>query len=126
MRNFFIFLILVVAGVKYGTHYLLSDDFQEYANRTKAPWTCKFENVVGHLHMVMSDYDAAREHFDHTIKRCPDSPQMEEAMFERARCVEAMGDVRSAVALYNEFAEKYPGTKRARIALRAADMIRVN
>src|SRR5690349_4330279 len=50
MRNFFIGLILLVVGVKYGAAYLLSDDFQAYANRTKAPWTCQFENGMGHFY----------------------------------------------------------------------------
>ncbi len=116
----------MVIGVKYGAEYLLSDNFQEYADRTKEPRTCQFENGVGHFYMLMSQYDTAEVYFQHTMKRCPDTEWSETAEFETARCMEGMGQVQAASQKYMEFAEKHPGTKRARVAVRAADLIRVN
>jgi TolA-binding protein len=126
MRNFFIGLILLIVAVKYGATYMLSDGFQEYANRTKAPWTCQFENSMGHLEMLMSDYKTAEIYFTHTLNRCKDPEMTQVAEFEMARAAEGLGQIPEATRRYMEFAEKYPKTKRAKIATRAADLIRIN
>jgi len=126
IRNFFIGLIMLILGVRYGAAYLLSDKFQEYANRTKEPWTCQFENYIGHFYMLMSEYETAELYFQHTMKRCPDSEISETAEFETARCFEGVGQSQQAVQKYMEFAEKHKGTRRARLASQAADLLRVN
>jgi TolA-binding protein len=73
---------------------------------------------------MMSNYDEAEEYFTHTAKRCGKHPTAEEAEFEIARCAEGGGEHARAVQLYTEFAEKYPSSKRARLAAQAADMLR--
>jgi hypothetical protein len=81
---------------------------------------------MGYFNMMMSDYDTAQVYFGHTMKRCPDTNFSETAEFETARAIEGMGQSQLAVQRYLAFAEKYKGTKRASIAVRAADLLRVN
>jgi TolA-binding protein len=74
--------------------------------------------------MLMSDYQTAEIYFQHTIKRCPDTEWSQTAEFEYARAVEGTGQIQQAVQLYMDFSEKYKGTKQAKIAVRAADLLR--
>jgi TolA-binding protein len=123
VRNFLILVVLIVVGVKMSVDYFFSPDFQEYANRTKAPWTCTAENVAGQMNMVMSHYRAAQQLFSHTIARCPDTPMAEEAEFENARALEGMGFAHDASVAYSAFIEKHPTSPRARTADRAVEML---
>ena len=111
---------MLVVGVKFGADYLLSDKFEDYANQTKEPMTCQFENTLGYLHMMMSEYKKGYYRFSHTIDRCPDTPVAETAEFNLARCLEGMGERDNAVRAYDAFAKKYPNSDRAKIAYRAS------
>lgn len=103
--------------------YLGSPKFQEYGDRTKAPWTCQVNNFIGHIHMVMSHYDLAMPYFQKTAMRCPKTSMAEVAEFEIAECFSKNQKNADAYVAYKTFAEKYPGTKRARIAARAAQIV---
>ncbi len=119
-------LILIVGvgyGIARGAGFILSDGFQKYGDEKKAPWTCQVNNVIGQLYTIMSEYDRAKYFFDHTLTRCPDTSMAELALFKVAYCIEGNGDVRRAAAAYKEYAAKYPGTKRARLALRSSEVL---
>ncbi len=123
MRNFLIGLILVFVGGKYGADYLVSPKFQEFGDRTKAPWTCQVNNFIGNMDMVMSQYEEALPFFQKTSARCPKTNMAEAADFEIAECLSKMNNNSAAYAAYKSFLEKYPGSKRAKIAARAAQII---
>ena len=119
--KFIIFSALLYAGGKYGGEYLLSNDFEVYADRTKAPWTCQLEIIFGKLHFMRDDYDKAMMRYSHAIARCPGSS--EEAEFEMARCLEAKQLRTQAYEAYTAFVKKYPGSRRAKAADRSADIL---
>lgn len=123
MRNFLIGLILVFVGGKYGADYLISPKFQEYGDRTKAPWTCQVNNFIGHMDMLMSQYSEALPFFQKTAARCPKTSMAEAAEFEIAECYSKMNNNPAAYAAYMSFVEKYPRSSRAKIAARAAQLV---
>lgn len=125
MKNLFIVLALIF-GVKFGIDYLNSPKFQVWADETKQPWTCIFENTIGELEMVMSNYADAKTRFERTVKRCPKADACEQAEFEIARCLEAMGNVREASRAYAAFAEKYKSSPRAKTADKAVQVLGVS
>jgi hypothetical protein len=116
-------ILVAVIGIKYGVEYVTSPKFQEYGDKTKAPWTCQVNNVMGHLLMVMSNYDRAMYYFGETVRRCGDGPSGEVAEFETAECLSKLNHVRDAYVAYKAFVEKHPGTARAKIAERASQIL---
>lgn len=123
MRKFFIFVIVAAVGIHFGYNFILSDKFEQYADRTKAPWTCHVENVFGFFHMMSSHYRPAYYRFSHASNRCPNTSMGETADFNLARCWEGLGSNRSAAAAYLDFIQKYPSSDRIRIAQRASDVL---
>lgn len=123
MKKAIVIILLLCFGVKYGWDYLFSEKFQEYGDRTKAPWTCSVNNLIGHFMMVVGDYRQANLFFLKTSARCPDSPASEVAEFEIAQCYEKSGEHGAAVAAYKAYTEKYAGTKRGKIAKRALEVL---
>jgi TolA-binding protein len=81
---------------------------------------------MGNMCVVMSDYKRAVNYFSKTVARCPEDPAAEEAEFEIAQCYEKLGNNRAAIAAYDAFVEKYKGSRRARTAIRAADILRTS
>jgi TolA-binding protein len=73
--------------------------------------------------MVMSNYELAMPYFQKTAARCPKSSMGEEAEFEIAECLSKNQNNVDAYVAYKAFAEKYPGSKRAKIAARAAQLV---
>lgn len=124
--KFLIFVGLLFAGGKYGSEYIRSNDFEAYADRTKAPWTCQLEVVFGKLHFMRDDFDKAIMRYSHAVRRCPESESAEQAEFEIARCIEAKQDRAAAYTAYIEFTKKYPNSPRRKIAERAADILHGN
>jgi len=121
--KFLILAAIIFFGVKYGGQYLLSNEFELYADQKKDPATCEFEIVLGKLHYMQDDYDKAMMRYAHAVDRCPNSTMAEEAEFETARCLEAKHLRRPAYDAYVAFTKKYPGTKRARIADKSAEIL---
>lgn len=124
--KFLIFVGLLFAGGKYGIDYLHSNEFEVYADRTKAPWTCHLEVVFGKLHFMRDDFDKAMMRYSHAIRRCPESSMAEEADFEIARCLEAKNERAAAYAAFIEFTKKYPNSPKAKIADKAAEILHGN
>jgi TolA-binding protein len=116
-------VLLLVGSGKYSYDYLKSDQFEQYADRTKEPMTCYAENMIGYMHIVMSHYESGYYRFSHTVNRCPGTPMAEAAEFNMARCLEGMGNNRAACDSYAAFAEKYKHSRRARIAQRASEVL---
>lgn len=111
-------------GVKYGSDYLLSPSFEKYADDSRASWTCHFENILGNIHVVMSNYQKGYFRFSHAAARCPNTSMAEEAEYEMARCLEGMANRPQAAQAYEDFVKKYPGSSRVRSSLRSAQMLR--
>lgn len=126
MRKIILASIAIFLGAKYGYGYLMSEKFQAYGDRTKAPWTCHVNGAIGEFEILLSNYSEALEVFQRTIARCPDTPMAESAAFKTARCLDDLGRMNEALWAYVAYAEKYPGTERSRIALRAAQIIRAS
>ena len=124
MLKFILIVAAIFGGFKYGGGYLLSEDFQQYADRSKSPWTCYLDNTFGDFHMTMSNYQSAYYRFSHSVARCPDSSAGERAQFEVAHSLELAGDRNGAALEYDKYVKKYPETKRARIAQRSVDLLR--
>src|SRR5688572_9437819 len=120
MRKFLIAVVVIYFGVKYGVGYILSEKFQAYGDQTKKPWTCKANNVMAEFFMLSNKYQRAYDLYGRVLKRCPKTKMEEIATFKRAVCLEGMGRRREAQAMYDQYAEKYPGTERAKTATRAA------
>ncbi len=126
LAKFLLTVGVLYAGGKYGVGYMLSSDFEVYADRTKAPWTCHLENMYGNLHYMRDDFDKAIMRYSHTLNRCPESEMAQDAEFEIARCLEAKKDKVAAYQAYVEFTKKYPGTHKAKIADKAAEILHGN
>ncbi|MCG3204274.1 MAG: hypothetical protein KCHDKBKB_00989 [Elusimicrobia bacterium] len=124
MLKFILVVGALVAGVKYGCEYLLSAEFEKYADESKAQWTCQFENFLGHVHVQMSNYEKGYYRYSHAVRRCPESSLAETGAFGAARCLEGMGDRSRAVAAYEAFVEKYPASKRAKAAQKSVDILK--
>ena len=126
MKKYIVLVFALIFGIKYGVEYIFSPKFQAYGDRTKAPWTCEVDNFIGHMLMVVSHYEEAKTYFEYTIQRCPDTAQCEVAEYEVAESWAKMGHNREATDAYRAYAEKYKGTKRAKIADQAADLLHVS
>jgi len=124
MRKVVLILILIAFGAKYGVDYLFSDEFQAYGDRTKAGWTCQVNYFIGEYFNVLSRYRTSRVYFQKIMERCPETPIAERAHFEFARALENQGLRRDAVVAYEEYATKYAGTKRGRLAGKSADILK--
>ena len=125
MRKYVLLVIAFILGIKYGIGYILSPKFQAYADKTKAPWTCELDNFLGNLLIVMSRYEEAITRFTATINRCPETASSEVAEYKVAECLADLGRNHDAESAYRAFAVKYSGTKRARIADKAADLLHI-
>jgi hypothetical protein len=124
MRRTVLFIILIVVAGKYGLDYILSADFQNYGDRTKAQWTCQVNNVMGGLYEVGSEYQKALNLYERTIKRCPQTPLAENAMFHRAACME-VAIPGAAMGAYQEYLDAFPDGEKRASALRSIDRIRL-
>ena len=125
MKKYIIVIGLIIFGIKYGYDYVLSEKFQTYADKTKAPWTCKVNNFMGNIFMVGSEYNRAYDLFQRVLARCPETADAEEAEYKSADALAGMGEMRRAVAAYEAYAEAHKGTKRAGLASKAAGGIRL-
>jgi hypothetical protein len=123
MKKAAVIIVLILLGAKCGVDYLFSERFQEYGDRTKATWTCEVNMVLGEFLNIFSRYDEAGTFFKKIADRCPDTPVGEEAEFEYARTLENRGLRSDAIAAYQAFAEKYPATRRGRLAAKAAGIL---
>ena len=124
MKKALIILVLIGIGAKVGLDYLFSEKFQEYADRTKKPWTCQTNIVIGEFMNVMSHYPQAAYYFRKAADRCPDTPLAEEAEFEYARALDNQGIRADAVHAYEVFLEKYPNSDRAKLANKSIGILR--
>lgn len=124
MRKALVILILVAVGIKVGLDYLFSDKFQEYGDKTKKPWTCQANVVMGEFMNVMSRYHQASYYFRKAADRCPDTPLAEEAEFEYARALDSLGVRAEAIHAYDVFLEKYPNSERAKLATKSIGILR--
>lgn len=124
MRKVLIIFLLLSIGAKYGIDYLFSDEFQQYGDKTKEPWTCRTNIVIGEFLTVMSHYKSAGYYFKKTVDRCPKTPMCSEAAFEYAQSLESQGLRHDAVEAYDHYAEDYPGTERGVLAEKAANILR--
>lgn len=124
MIRFLVILVVIVVAFNRGFNYLLSDDFQAYADQSKAIWTCEVTYVLGQYNELLSRYQRAGFYFQKVIARCPDTPVCEQAEFAYATALQSMGRRRDAGNAFHAFAEKYPGSRRSRVARKAADLLR--
>jgi hypothetical protein len=124
MKMFIAVVALLFFGAKYTMDYLTSEKFQEYGDRTKAPWTCEVNMIIAQFHDVMSHYQAEQNYLQRILDRCPDSPVAEEAAFDIANALEKGGSRVLAIQAYEAYAEKYGGTKRGRLATKAANILK--
>lgn len=123
MKKFLIFLVALIVGLKYGSDYLTSPDFQAYGDRTKAPWTCQVNNLMGHFLMFMGQYRSAIPYFQKTVDRCPETSMSEIGEFEVAECLSKTNRYPEAIEVYRAFSEHYPTSERAPIAKRAVQLL---
>lgn len=124
MRKFVLLAVLLILGIKAGSDYLFSEKFQAWADGSKASWTCTFNNFVGRMHVVMSNYEAAYGYLERGARRCPSGATAEVAEFEMALCLEQMARRNEAANAYASFIEKYPNSKKVKVAQRAMQIIR--
>ncbi len=125
MRKFLLTAILLFLGIRYGVTFLISEDFQKYGDREKAQWTCHVNNVLGGLCQIGSKYQRAFQFFDRVATRCPETPMAEKALFQKAACLESLGQPLQALAVYQEYTEKYPNGENFRLSHRAVDRIKL-
>lgn len=118
-----VYAVLIIFGLRYGVTYLESEDFQKYADESKAPWTCRVNLILGKFNMTMSRYDDAIRWFSPIAKRCEKTTMSEEAAFQTAVSLEQLGRRAEALEAYRKYAEAYKGSARARIAIKAADFL---
>jgi len=126
MWRFLAFALFIVVGVKSGMDYLASDRFQVYADRTKAPWTCRMDFVAGQYLTIMSRYDQSAKVFKRISARCPGTEIGERSDFEYAHSLETGGKRAEAIDAYGKFLEKYPGSRRAKLAHRSVDILKTS
>jgi TolA-binding protein len=118
--------LLILFGLKFGLNYITSEEFQKYGDNGNKPWTCTANNLLGEYYIMMSDYKRAYDYFQRSMKRCPKTKMAETAEFNAAESLEKMGHRAEAHVAYKTFAEKYPGSKHARVARNAADLLSSN
>ena len=123
MQKLILGSILLFASVKYGFGFLTSDKFQAYGDRTRAPWTCRVNNLLGEFETMLSRYDKAQVLFEKTLARCPETPMAEHAAFRTAKCLQDRGRLPEARNAYLRYAETYPDTRRAKMALHTAQYL---
>jgi outer membrane protein assembly factor BamD (BamD/ComL family) len=124
MKKLLVVVIALAIGAKMGLTYLFSEDFQKYADKTKAPWTCQVTLVLGEFETLMSHYHEAGQYYSRIPPRCPETEICEKAEFEYAQSLESSGNRQSAIAAYEAFAEKYPNTPRGHLATKAAGILK--
>jgi len=103
MRNFLISLAVIILGIKFGIDYLVSEDFQKYGDRTKAPWTCQTDIIIGKFYYLMDSEKEAQKFYSQVLTRCPNTPMAEKAEFEMAECFDQMDRWPEALAGYEKF-----------------------
>ena len=124
IRKVVLTIILIILAAKYSWDYITSEDFQKYADKTKAPWTCQVNMILGGMYDVMSEYNSSYAMFDRVINRCPNLPVAGDALFRKADALESLSRMQDALPVYYEYVEKYPDGKNIRIAQKAIDRIR--
>ena len=124
MRKFLLTAILLFLGIRYGLKYITSEDFQKYGDREKAQWTCRVNNALGGLYQIGSEYRLAHDLFNRVLTRCPNSPMAEEALFQKASCLENMNDPQQALAVYQEYRETFPNGDKVITATNASERIK--
>jgi TolA-binding protein len=121
--KYFVAAFLLFLGLRFGYNYLLSPEFQKYADENHSSWTCYVNNLLGDFYVTMSRYEEARAMYQPVIKRCAKTPMAERAAFNIAECLEHSGHRPEAIVAYRKFAEDYKGSPRARTAARSADIL---
>jgi hypothetical protein len=124
VRKVVLSLILIVLGIKFGIDYLISEKFQAYADRTKAPWTCHVTLVIGKTFQLMDSPERAMPYFNRIVDRCGGLDVASEAAFQNAYAVHRMDRPSQAVAAYEEFLVLHSTSPRAGDAQRAITRIK--
>lgn len=124
MLKYILIIGALIFGIKSGSDYIFSEKFQSWADQKKAPWTCDFNNNVGRLLIVMSEYEQAHELFKRSYARCPEGPSAELSEYEIAHTMEEMGHRDKAADAYRQYVEKYKDSKRAKLASRSIQIIK--
>ena len=123
MRKFLLAAALLALGAKYGFDYILSEKFQTYSDKTKAPWTCNVNYFIAGVYTVMSEYKEALPLYQRILTRCPDDPIAVDAEFGVARSLEETFHQQEAVEKYKEFAEKHKNHPKAKLAIRSVEIL---
>jgi len=114
MRFYLIVFLLLFSSLYYGTQYITTEEFQVYADNSKAEWTCYVNKFVGEFYLMFSKYDQAMSMYTRMQKRCPKGKLGETAAYRIAYCWDQMGYTDRAIAEYEKFIEDYPKSERAR------------
>lgn len=123
MRGPLLAILVMCAGFYFGLKYLYSPEFQDYGDRNKAAWTCRVNNIMAELYVVMSKYAEAKALYERVVERCPETSAAETAEFNIAKCLDNMNYPLEAQRAYDQFVKNHPGSKRAKTAARAAQMV---
>lgn len=118
-------IIGVLFGLNYGRAWVMSDDFQAWADERDAKWTCRVNMMLAEYHIAFGHWSKAESLFHYVLKRCPKSELEEKANFKLAAMLQAQGDYAGALAAYKEFVARYPRSSRARLAGRKIGNIEV-
>jgi outer membrane protein assembly factor BamD (BamD/ComL family) len=73
---------------------------------------------------MMSRYDDAARVLGRVSRRCPGTEVAEKADFERAHSLEVGGKRSDAAQAYGTFIEKYPNSRRIKLATRSYDLLK--
>lgn len=124
MGKWVVLVLALIVGGKMGVSYLLSDDFQDLADKKNFQWSCHLNNLMGNLHIVMSNYKEAHDLFERSLKRCPETSCGEEAAFKMAETLHSHGGRSATIQAYEKFLEAYPDSVRAKTARKAIDVLK--
>lgn len=124
MRKFIVFVVLVVLFFKYGVGTIFSEKFQQYGDRTKAPWTCWITLYIGHIYMLLDQPFMAKPFYDRIPPRCGGLDVASEARFQSARCFDQADRTAEAISSYEEFLVLHSTSPRVNDAQRALNRIK--
>jgi hypothetical protein len=125
-RMKFLFVALIFYGLYKGNQFLFSPEFQAYADKTKAPWTCHVNLFLGGIYDIGSNYQAAYNVYDKITTRCPETPMASDGLFFKAAALESLYRPSEAFVLYQEYVDTFPEGERRISALRSLDRIRLS
>lgn len=126
MKGFLLAVLVLIGSAKAGWEYLNSATFQIYADRSRAPWTCKADFLMAQYFTVLSRYADAGARLQRVAARCPGTEIAERSALEYAQSLENDGKRADAIAAYENFVTQYPGTQRARLAEKSANLLKTS